>query len=480
MPECKNVDTQHNSTSHRYSSRLCLHVDDDGYMPLHRLCTITRMDESNEIQVLKYLIEKCPQAVRHTNNKGCLPLHLVQNGSPEFCSILIEAYPGSERIADAKGALPLHYACHNNSIATIEYLHKLYPDAINHVDADGCYPFHDAIIGMGFRNDPAIAVEAVKFLFKLNPDAVNHTTTNTFSYAYPIQLAIEYLVVYRIHAAAKEIVKFLCDSNVKLQKTSDGESLLHRVCTFNDDGQHLPSDMNAKDQHSYLLAVLEVVKAIYDAHPEAIEDNGMIELLDENHFSPFLNSQLAYARQAKDHRQMMTPDDNGRLPLHRALANNVTLGSIKLLVKGNPSAIRIIDDSGALPLHVACQYHDSASVVQHLLDLNLRTLRAVDYDNNTALHLACSGAKYDIIALLLESNNAVPASKQNGHKKLPIELLWESSVVDRDSIEYTGSVYRVLKAYPEMITNCNMNTKQQSKAGECLSQYGKKRKYINA
>jgi len=34
--------------------------------------------------------------------------------------------------------------------------------------------------------------------------------------------------------------------------------------------------------------------------------------------------------------------------------------------------------------------------------------------------------------------------------KLPIDLLWESSeVLDRKSTEYTESVFRLLKVYPE-------------------------------
>eukprot|EP00984_Skeletonema_dohrnii_P022988 scaffold12096_cov75-Skeletonema_dohrnii-CCMP3373.AAC.2 len=189
----------------------------------------------------------------------------------------------------------------------------------------------------------------------------------------------------------------------------------------------------------------------------------------------FINRQLVYARQATDHRLMMTPDDNGQLPLHRALQNDVRLGSIKLLVNGNPSAIRNIDDSGVLPLHVACQHHDSASVVQCLIGLAMGTLRAVDYGNNTALHYACRGAKYDTIALLLDNYDSVSVSKRNAHGKLPIDLLWESNTVEnRESIEYTESVFRLLRAYPEMMMGINIQMKTAS--AFCPSQSGKKRK----
>ena len=194
----------------------------------------------------------------------------------------------------------------------------------------------------------------------------------------------------------------------------------------------------------------------YDAHPVAIENNGIASNIHHYHqqVQTFINSQLVYSRQAKDHSLMTTPDENGQLPLHTALQNNVRLGSIKLLVKGNPSAVRVVDSSGVWPLHVACQHHDSASVIQYLIGLAATTLRAVDFGNNTALHYACCGAKYDTIALLLEKYDAISVSKRNAHKQLPIDLLWESNeVIDRESIEYTDSVFRLLKAYPETVMN---------------------------
>jgi hypothetical protein len=162
---------------------------------------------------------------------------------------------------------------------------------------------------------------------------------------------------------------------------------------------------------------------------------------------------------------MTTPDENGQLPLHTALQNNVTLGSIKLLVKGNPCAIRSFDNSGVIPLHIACLDHESTSVVQYLLglDASKRTLRAMDDDRSTALHYACRGAKYDTIARLLGEYDPVSVSKRNANKKLPIDLLWESDgVEDRESIEYTESVFRLLKAYPETVI-MKYSVKQQAK-----------------
>jgi ankyrin repeat protein len=176
----------------------------------------------------------------------------------------------------------------------------------------------------------------------------------------------------------------------------------------------------------------------------------------------FIDSQLVYSRQARDHGLMTTPDENGQLPLHTVLQNNVTLGSIKLLVKGNPPAVQSHDNNGALPLHVACQYHECTSVVQYIIDLDATSLNAADRVGNTVLHYACRGAKYGTIALLLGEYDAVSVSKRNVDEKLPIDLLWESDgVEDRESVACTESVFRLLRAYPDTIANGN--PKQQAK-----------------
>eukprot|EP00984_Skeletonema_dohrnii_P015431 scaffold6669_cov78-Skeletonema_dohrnii-CCMP3373.AAC.1 len=265
------------------------------------------------------LIERHPEAIRHVDNNGHLPIHLAatfRTRSPEFCRELIEAYPGSERIGAMYGMLPFHIACRNTlTIATVEYLYKLCPDVINHASTAGFYPIHYAIMGMNHRDDPIAAVGIVKYLLD-------------------------------------------CDSAVKLQ-TIEEEPLLYYTCKreYNDSNIH---------------AGIEVIKAIYDAYPEAIEDDRIASNIHRYHqqVQAFIFSQLLYARQAKGHRLMMTPDDDGQLPLHTALQHNVRLGSIKLLVKGNPSAIRNVDANFAMPLHVACQHHNSAAVIQYLVGLD--------------------------------------------------------------------------------------------------------------
>eukprot|EP00986_Skeletonema_menzelii_P001912 scaffold518_cov105-Skeletonema_menzelii.AAC.8 len=379
-------------------------VCNDGCMPLHNLCCSKKMmDDAVAMKILKLLIEKHPEAVWNADNNGCLPIHYAAGTkSPEFCRVLLEVYPGSEQVHASNGPLPLHHACFTNTVATVEYLLKLYPAGINIATTGGFYPIHYAIEGIIHRGNTAAAIDIVRFLLD-------------------------------------------CDPNQKL-KQRDGMSLLGYACR----GEYNDSNIEAG---------IQIIKILFDAHPKAIENNRIVADIQGFHHQvqTFINGESVYAREAKDLRLMTTPDDHGQLPLHRALQNNVRLGSIKLLVKGFSSAIRNADNNFAMPLHIACEHHDSASVVEYLLDLDTRTLRATDIDNNTALHYACRGAKHDTIAMLLEKYDAASVSKRNGHGKLPIDLLWESNEVsDRESLKYTESVFQLLRAYPEMVTSSNV------------------------
>jgi hypothetical protein len=106
-------------------------------------------------------------------------------------------------------------------------------------------------------------------------------------------------------------------------------------------------------------------------------------------------------------------------------------------------------------------------VVEYLIELDTTTLDTVDREGNTVLHHACRGANHNAIALLLEKYDAVSVSKRNIHKKLPIDLLFESSeVLDRESVQYTESIFHLMRAYPETVMNIGTYAKKQSFFGQ--------------
>ena len=408
-------------------------ADEEGNTPLHHLCVARSRNDPVNIEILKILLTNCSSTSKHANNTGVLPIHYASMAqSPEFCSILIDAYPGSERMQDdVDGRAPFHTAIRFNDIAAVEYFYKLYPEAEN------CIVLNSSI--------PPIPIP-------------------------PIYSAIKRLVDenYCVRRGTIDIVRFLlkCDPNIKFH--DELVNLLSYTCdTASDDYNDCDID-----------EVIQVVEAIYDAYPELINDDE----LDIDDFHPriqtFLNGGFVYASQAKDQRMMTIPDENGQLPLHQALENNVRLGSIKLLVDGNPSAMREGDHNFAIPLHLACEHSYYPEVIEYLVGLDPSLVRYEDADGNTALHYACRGAKYATIALLLDGFDAVSVSKKNRHSELPIDLFMESDAVeDKESVEYTDIIFRLLRAYPGAMIERVMVVRQSVSApSSSTGHVGKKRK----
>ena len=158
---------------------------------------------------------------------------------------------------------------------------------------------------------------------------------------------------------------------------------------------------------------------------------------------------MAYAQQAQNVSTMTTLDHNGWLPLHHALHNHALLGSIKLLVKGNPSAIQISDNQLLFPFHIACEF-STADIIQFLVELDGVSLNMCHVNNDSSLHCACRGGNCKVVKYLL-AIQASPVSKRNGNNKLPIHLLWEceEDKVERESPDYTETIWRLMLANPE-------------------------------
>eukprot|EP00985_Skeletonema_marinoi_P009831 scaffold4617_cov165-Skeletonema_marinoi.AAC.1 len=156
--------------AHRDSVR---QEDDEGWMPLHYLCSNDELDDMVSVEILRLLLEKCPESARHVNKDGYLPIFIAcgrGSRSPDFCCMLIEAYPASARIAIATREglmLPLHYACLTNTSATVKYFVDNYPEQIHVSGDDSRYPIFFAVAGLKcirnervqMQEDPTVAVE---------------------------------------------------------------------------------------------------------------------------------------------------------------------------------------------------------------------------------------------------------------------------------------------------------------------------------
>ena len=376
-------------------------TDNYEYLPIHDFCCNKQLDDIVAIEILRFMLNIDPTLLGETNDDGCLPIHhAITAESTAFCKILIDEYPRSIMARARDGSVPIHRACRygtrNDMVDTIQYLLELHPACIQARDGRGWLPIHGA---------------AEKGIVK----------------------AIELLLMHDPTAASKET-------------TTESRQLPLHIASLN--------------------GKIGAVQSFFDAFPEEIltrNGNGRtpIDLTHTRRRSnskvlSFLKSQVLYARKAQDMTTMTTLDKNGWFPIHHALKDNVPLGSIKLLVKGNPSAVQTAEYNMALPLHIACEF-SSVKVVKFLVDKYDSCVYHIDGEKDSILHYACRGGNLGVVRYLLESYSPLVASATvNAKGELPIHLLCEKAGKgeeegDNGSTEYIETIWLLLLANPEVV-----------------------------
>jgi len=377
-----------------------------GHMPIHTLCYNEQMDEAVSVDVLR-LMHNTDRTLLRENMEGWLPIHLaVGHMSTAFCKELINGYSESLRVGlvGDSDRLPIHIAVCNterraDSVDTIKYMLEQDPGSINARDGQGHLPIHKAV-SWGTK-------EVVEFLLTLNP----------------------------------------ADAS---REDDSGKLLLHTISSCNRS-----------------VGLIGTVKTIFDAYPEAILaldgegktplDHAMRSTARSNPSQSqsmaiiisFLQAQRVYALMAHDATALTSVDENGWLPLHRALKENATLGSIKLLVTGNLASLQVPTRDGLFPVQIACKF-SSLKVVKLLHELSGHTL-----DQFSPLHHACRGGNCAVIKYLFDSHASLVASAvvtPDSDDKLPIHLLCqagkEEDKVDCNSPEYIETIWLLLTSNP--------------------------------
>jgi len=374
--------------------------DIDGCLPIHSFCCHNY--EKVPLDCLRFFLSIDLTLVRERDRNSNLPIHLAvrSSKSTEFCKVLIDAFPESLRVRSAR-YLPIHEACAGgyrygdrvDTVDTIQYMLKINPEIINVRDTNGMLPIH--LAAETGRNN------TILLLLKHDPSAASKRTE--------------------------------------------------------DENKRLPLHLAAEYGH------LEAIKVLYDAYPEAVfihdrdgETPSQLARQSQSVFSRFVlayfQTQHEYTRRAQDMVFTMTPDKNGWLPLHRSLKDDVSLGTIKLLVKGGPVAVWTADKKLAFPLHIACEFC-SVKVVRYLVgESNEHILGHLDANNDSVLHYACRGGNLDVVKYLLDEYASLVASVEaNKAGELPLHLLCEAGKdkVDIDSVEYVETIWLMLLANPE-------------------------------
>ena len=195
---------------------------------------------------------------------------------------------------------------------------------------------------------------------------------------------------------------------------------------------------------------IKVVQLLFDQYPEAIKE-AIVSAPDYHpanaEIQSFLRKQLTYVIQSKTKGTLFNKDENGRVLLHHALSGEASLGSVKLMLQGNPTALHIADNNGVTPVHLACQF-GTVDIVQYLVPF-VGCLNTLDANNNSTLHYACLGGTCDVVSYLVQKQSAF-VSTRNSDGKIPFQLLTESGA-DSPSTAFVEAAWLLLIAHPETV-----------------------------
>jgi len=368
-------------------------VADENLAIAHDLCiNYNNLSEPALLSQLESVLTKDPNVVYEKDNDGFTLLHIAAAlRSPEFCKMIAEVDSELVRSTSNEGFLPIYNSCSFNNVQTAKYLYHLYPESISTPNNDGYFALHSVLAA----RKTSFSLDLVGFLLKHDKGAVSS----------PI-----------------------------------GEF------------GHLPLHM-ALMRHD-----LAVTKLVFDSYPEAIFIN-----IGNSRLSPldiarqkqnegcitFIENQIEFVRQA---REEQVTDDNGQLPIHRALQNNDTsAGTIKLMAQANIESVVAANNLGLIPLHIACQV-GNVDVVRHLVEANESSLQIKDAMGELPLHHACNMGNCEVVIFILQQSTH-GSSITNAAKKLPIESVLYDSDCDRNSLEYVEAVKCLLCANPEALVH---------------------------
>jgi len=110
-----------------------------GTLPLH-----LALIETMSLEVIQFLLQAWPDAVRELDEDGCLPLHIafMQSCTEDVIQVLAHSWPESCQIPNKQDELALHLACHYKSSELICNLLDCYPQAVRCKDNYLQLPIH--------------------------------------------------------------------------------------------------------------------------------------------------------------------------------------------------------------------------------------------------------------------------------------------------------------------------------------------------
>ena len=111
---------------------------------IHRRELMNAVNRDNKTAV-KNILDRHPNAAKHADEDGRLPLHYVKSGP--VAERLLEAFKNAAKHTDKLGWQPLHHAAISGNLNVVRAILNANPNAAKHADEDGRLPLHYARSG---------------------------------------------------------------------------------------------------------------------------------------------------------------------------------------------------------------------------------------------------------------------------------------------------------------------------------------------
>jgi ankyrin repeat protein len=377
------------------------------------------LDDPTETELLAFLVNKNPESICVRDPDGHHPVMLAAScRGPQFCKFLIESLPNQDREDLLQTQeFPL-VACRWGLPETVQYFIQLFgPKCLrirsrsihtNQLQISETSPIHEAVKNYVYSE------EITRMLLKLDPTLASFKATSREQHSLPFHIHLG-----RSHSPhySVDVIQMLFDAYPDAI---------------------LVSDLNGKDVSTKIRELL----------------------LDTNSYKYRLQNILNFVEKQKEYctlahkgdEHLTTPDGHGRLLLHKALADkDVSLGTIKMIVDKQHTAVRVSDYDGLSPLHIASNC--TVDILCHVLGFDKSAANKVDNEGNNILHAACKTGNLKAIEYIIDRHGLL-ASKVNNKGQFPIVTLLDKDGKEGNitkTAEYTGMIMKMLLAYPEFV-----------------------------
>jgi ankyrin repeat protein len=372
--------------------------DDDGYLPIH-LAASSKGKGPQQLEVVRFLAEACPESLGMTAKGGSLPVHVgVVNAGADVVQVLVGHYPESVREPDGAGRLPIHLAVtatkSPHQVEVVTYLAQQDPASLlqRTNDDDGYLPIH---LAASSQERGRQQLEVVRVLAEACPESLGMTSIG--GGCLPIQQAIKSNVM-------PCVVQLLLDL--------------------------LPVSIPEASRLSLMHFAIRCF-CWYTLHPT-------VEALAK----AFPQSRRA-------------TNENGLLPIHAVLglADRSSDKVVRYLAELDPASLLVPNPDGDLPLHLAIDrngpYYSDGTLAEFLYECNPKAATIARRDGNLAIHCAIEQRMLRLVRLMVQ--RAPELSREVGAaKRTPLHIAASLppfvSLVDDDGLPETAGL--LIESWP--------------------------------